>query len=324
MTTHPMAAAALALTAAGMAAADQSHAQAYPTKPVQVLVTSTAGGPLDVFTRLVTKQMEERLKQPFVVDNRGGAGGNLAVTAAKLAPPDGHTLLFSIDTTFTVNPGLFKQIPFDPETDFIPVSVLAKFGQALGVPAGLAVTSVKELVALSMTRDLNFASAGPGSPSHLSFAYLQAVTGIKATHVPYKGNPPALLSLVNGETQAAMVISTSLLPMAKDGKVRMLAFSDNERSQVIPEVPTMIEQGFKDFQLVFSYALLVRTGTPKPIVDTLLAEATRAVMSAEVRDKLKSVDTIPIALPPDQSAQWLRSNRQRWTEVIAKMGIKPE
>jgi tripartite-type tricarboxylate transporter receptor subunit TctC len=315
--------AALAIVASiGMA--DHARAQAYPSKPIHVFVTSTAGGPLDVFTRLVTSKMEERLKQPFVVENKGGAGGNLAVTATLQAPPDGYTILFSIDTTFTVNPSLFKQIPFDPEKDFIPISVLAKFGQALGVPVDLPVKSVKELQALSLQKDLNYGSAGTGSPSHLSFAYLQAVTGIRATHVPYRGNPPALLALMSGDTQASMVISTSLLPLAKEGKVRMLAYSDSTRSEVIPDIPTVAEEGYPGFEVVFSYALLVPAGTPKSVIDILLAEATRAVMSPDVRDKLRAVDTIPIALSPADSVTWLRTNRQKWKDVITKMDIRAE
>lgn len=299
-----------------------AHAQNYPTKPVRVFVTSTAGGPLDVFTRLVTSKMEQQLKQPFVVEDRPGAGGHLAVTAAMQAPADGYTILFSIDTTFTVNPSLFKQIPFDPDKDFIPISVLAKFGQALGVPPSLPVKSVKELQALSLQHDLNYGSAGIGSPSHLSFAYLQAVTGIRATHIPYRGNPPTLLALIGGDTQASMVISTSLLPLAKEGKVKMLAFSDTTRSEVIPEVPTVAEQGYPDFQVVFSYVMLVSNGTPQPVIDVLLSAATSAVMSPDVRDKLKSVDTVPIALSPSNSVTWLRTNRQKWKDVITRMNIR--
>jgi tripartite-type tricarboxylate transporter receptor subunit TctC len=315
---------AFVTTLATVALINSSNAQSYPTKPIRVIVTSTAGGPLDVFTRLVTNKMEERLKQPFVVEDRAGAGGNLAVSAAKQAPPDGYTILFSIDTTFTVNPSLFKQIPFDPENDFIPISVLAKFGQALGVPTGSPAKSINDLKALSLQKDLNYGSAGTGSPSHLSFAYLQAVTGIRATHVPYRGNPPALLALIGGDTQASMVISTSLLPLAEQGKVRMLAYSDSTRSKVIPDIPTVAEQGYKDFQVVFSYVLLVRAGTPKSVIDILLTEATRAVMSPEVRDKLAAVDTVPIALSPSDSVTWLRSNRQKWKGVITKMNIRAD
>jgi tripartite-type tricarboxylate transporter receptor subunit TctC len=258
------------------------------------------------------------------VEDRGGAGGNLAVSAAKQAPPDGYTILFSIDTTFTVNPSLFKQIPFDPEKDFIPISVLAKFGQVLGVPIDSPAKSVNDLKALSLQKDLNYGSAGTGSPSHLSFAYLQAVTGIRATHVPYRGNPPALLALISGDTQASMVISTSLLPLAREGKVRMLAYSDSTRSEVIPEIPTVAEQGYKNFQVVFSYVLLVPTGTPKNVIDILTSEATLAVMSPDVRDKLRAVDTVPIALSPPDSVAWLRTNRQKWTDVVTKMNIRSD
>lgn len=315
---------AVSLTASTLTNVDGANAQSYPTKPIHVFVTSTAGGPLDVFTRLVTNKMEQRLKQPFVVENRGGAGGNLAVTATLRAPPDGYTILFSIDTTFTVNPSLFKQIPFDPEKDFIPISMLAKFGQVLGVPPDLPVKSVKELQALSMKREINYGSAGTGLPSHLSFAYLQAVTGIRATHVPYRGNPPTLLALLNGEVQASMLISTSLLPLAKEGKVRMLAYSDTTRSEAIPDVPTVAEEGYKDFEAVFSYVLLVPTGTPQSVIDILYSEATRAVMSPDIRDKLKSIDTVPVALTASASAAWLRTSRQRWKDVIIRMNIRAE
>jgi tripartite-type tricarboxylate transporter receptor subunit TctC len=313
------------LTALALATmAGSANGQDYPNKPVRAIVTSTAGGPLDLFTRLVTRKMEEELKQPFVVEDRAGAGGNLAVLAAKQAPADGYTILFSIDTTFTVNQSLFRQIPFDPEKDFIPISVLAKFGQALGVPANSPAKSIADLKTLSLQKDINYGSAGIGSPSHLSFAYLQAVTGIRATHVPYRGNPPALLALVAGETQASMVISTSLLPLAKEGKIRMLAYSDNARSQVIPEIPTVAEQGYKGFQLVFSYVLMVPADTPQNVIDVLLPAATKAATSPEVRDKLKAVDTVPIALSPPESSQWLRTTRHRWTDVITKMNIRAD
>lgn len=300
------------------------RAQDYPNRPIRVFVTSTAGGPLDVFTRLVTNKMSEELRQPFVVEDRAGAGGNLAAMAVKEAPADGYTILFAIDTTFTVNPSLFSQMPFDPERDFVPVSVMAKFGQTLGVPVNLPVKSIADLKELSLHKDLNYSSAGVGTPSHLSFAYLQAVTGLHATHVPYRGNPPALLALVGGDVQAAMVISTSLLPLAREGKVRMLAYSDSVRSDVVPEVPTVAEQGYKDFQVVFGYVLAVPAGTPQHVVDVLRASVTHALTSDDVRDKLKSVDTIPIALSSADSVAWLRTNRDKWTGVVHKMDIHGE
>lgn len=311
----------MGLAIAGLMNAHAWAAQAYPTKPVHVLVSSTAGGPLDVFTRLVTKKMEERLKQTFVVENRSGAGGQLAAVALLQQPADGYTILFSIDTSFTVNPSLFKHVPYDLERDFVPISVLAKFGQALAVPKSLPVNSIKELKALSLKRDLSYGSAGVGFPSHLSFAYLQAATGIRATHIPYRGNPAALLALLRGETQASMVISTSILPLVKEGKVKLLAYSDTTRSEVIPDVPTVAEQGYPGFQAVFAYVLLARAGTPQSVVNVLREAARDAVMSRDVREKLRRVDTVPIALSPSDSVAWLRTNRAKWKKVTTQMHI---
>jgi tripartite-type tricarboxylate transporter receptor subunit TctC len=307
-----------------LAVPQMAGAETYPSKPIRVFVSTTAGGPLDIFTRLVTHKMEERLHQPFVIENRSGAGGNIAAAAAAQAQPDGYTILFSIDTTFTVNPSLFKQNPVDLDKDFIPLSLLAKFGQALGVPATLPVNSLADLIELSQKKDIGFGSSGTGSPAHLAFSYLQVVSGIKGTHIPYRGNPPALLALLNGDIQAAMVVSTSLLPLVQEGKVKLLAYSDSTRSEVIPDVPTVAELGYPNFEAVFGYVMLVPAGTPKAITDVLFAEATRAVMEPDVREKLKATDTVPTALSSQDSVVWLHNNRKKWADVVAKMNINAE
>jgi tripartite-type tricarboxylate transporter receptor subunit TctC len=307
-----------------MALSANANAQAFPSKPVRFIATSTSGGPLDIFTRLVASKMEERFKQPMVVESRPGAGGQIAAAAVLSAPADGYTVLSSIDTTFTANPSLFKSMPFDPEKDFVPVSVLAKFGQMLVVPTDLPVRSVKDLVELSKKGNLNYGSAGNGLPSHLSMAYLQAVTGMRANHVPYKGNPPVLMALTTNEVQAAMVISTSVLSQAKAGKMRMLAYSDVTRSEVAPDVPTMIEQGYEGFEVLFSYVMLVKAGTPQAVVDALHAAATEAVTSTDIRNKLRGVDTVPIALSQADSVAWLKRYRAKWDGVIKPMNIKTE
>jgi len=307
-----------------LAVPQPAEAQTYPNKPVRVLVSSTAGGPLDVFTRLVTHKMEERLHQPFVIENRSGAGGNIAASGAAQAQPDGYTVLFSIDTTFTVNPSLFRQNPVDLDKDFVTLSVLAKFGQVLGVPSALPVRSLADLIELSRRQDLGYGSSGTGSPAHLAFSYLQAISGLRATHIPYRGNPPALLALLNGDIQAAMVVTTSLLPLAQEGKVKLLAYSDSTRSEAIPDVPTVAELGYPNFEVVFGYVMLVPAGTPKSITDVLFNEATRAVMEPDVREKLKSTDTVPIALSLQDSLIWLHNNRKKWSDVISKMNISAE
>ena len=315
---------ALCLASWGLALAQPVAGQSYPGKPVRAIVSSTAGGPLDIFTRLVTERMSERLKQPFVIVNSAGAGGNIAASAVAKAPADGLTVLFSLDTTFTVNPSMYSKIPFDPEKDFAPVSVLATFGQMLAVHPSLPVASVRDLATLSRERSLNYASAGSGFPSHLTFAYLQSATGIRATHIPYKGNPPMLLALLSGEVHAAMSISTTIIPQAKAGKLKMLAFSDSKRSLVAPEVPTVAESGYPGFEATFAYVLLAPAGTSESIVSTLHQEAARAVTSADVRERLAKIDVVSVGQPPARSAAWLRAARQKWGPLVQQLNIRAE
>jgi len=312
------------IAGAVLAGSQLADAETYPNRPIRVLVSSTAGGPLDVFTRLVTHKMEERLHQPFIIENRSGAGGNIAALGAAQSQPDGYTLLFSIDTTFTVNPSLFKQNPVDLDKDFVTLSAWAKFGQVLGVPSTLPIGSLADLLELSHQKDLSYGSSGTGSPAHLAFSYLQAISGLRATHIPYRGNPPALLALLSGDVQAAMVVTTSLLPLAREGKVKLLAYSDSSRSEAVPDVPTVAELGYPNFEVVFGYVMLVPADTPKSITEVLFNEATRAVMEPDVRETLKSTDTVPIALSSKDSLVWLHDNRKKWSDVISKMNISAE
>jgi tripartite-type tricarboxylate transporter receptor subunit TctC len=316
--------AALCLAAWASLAVQAASAQVYPSKPVRAIVSSTAGGPLDVFTRLITEKMSERLKQPFVVENRVGAGGNIAAQAVAKSAPDGATVLFAVDTTLTVNPFMFAQVPFDPDRDFIPVSLLATFGQMLTLGPSVPVNTIGDLAALSKRRPLNYASSGNGMPAHLSFAYLQAVAGIQANHIPYKGNPPAVIALMSGEVDAGMFVSTSILPNARSGKLRMLAYSDSKRSLVAPEVATVAELGYPGFEAIFGYVLLVPAGTPNTIVHTLHQEAIRAVMAPDVRERLKGFDVAVVGAAPAESAAWLRAGRAKWGPLIRQLNVKAE
>jgi len=277
-----------------------------------------------VFTRLVTNKMEQELKQPFVVEDRPGAGGHLAVVAALQAPADGYTILFSIDTTFTVNPSLFKQIPFDPDKDFIPISVLAKFGQALGVQPSLPVNSVKELQALSLQRDLNYGSAGIGSPSHLSFAYLQAVTGIRATHIPYRGGGPAVIDLVAGQVQFMFATAASVIPHVKSNRLRALAVTSLKRSPSLPELPTVDEAGVPKFEAVTWHGVVVPAATPRPLVLKINAEINQVLALAEVREKLAVQGIEAQGGTPAEFAAFLKSEIPKWTKVVRDSGAKPE
>lgn len=301
-----------------------AQAQSYPDKPIRVLITSTAGGPLDVFTRIVAERMAGDLKQPVVVEARPGANGNIAAQAVAKATPDGYTLLSIVDPTFTVNPALYKQVPFDPEKDFRVIALLATFGQMVAVNPALPVGNIRELAALSKTRELKYASAGNGAPSHLSFEYLLAAADIRATHIPYKGNPPALIALLNGEVDMVMVISTSVLAHMRAGKMKGLGYSDAKRSLVAPDVPTIQEQGFAGFNATFGYALVAPAATPEPIIQTLYAAATSAVNAPEVTERLRTFDVAPTRLSPAESALWLRAGRERWGALVRQLKVTPD
>jgi tripartite-type tricarboxylate transporter receptor subunit TctC len=296
-------------------------AQDYPSKPVHAIVTMQAG-PLDLFVRLITEKMASRLKQPFVVESRPGAGGNIAASAVAKADPNGLTVLFTNDSTFTVNPSLYAQTQFDPERDFIPVSVLATFSQMLVVNPKLPARSIGELVADSRKRQLNYSSSGNGTPSHLAFAYLQSVTGIQAAHIPYKTNADMSNAIISGDVDATMAIAMSVVPHARAGKVRSVAYSGRKRSFIAPEIPTMAELGYPDFEVEFAFALLVPARTPESIVATLHLEAARAATSPDLADKLKSLDLTPVALPPAESAEWLRTARRKWEDVIRRNKLR--
>ena len=308
--------------AAGLLAASSgvALAQAYPAKPVRVIV-STVPGPLDTFARMVLDKMASAMKQPFVVENRAGAGGNIAAELVAKLPADGYGLLFSIDTTFTVNPSVYKSMPFDPDRDFAAISVPVTYGQMLAVHPSVPAASVSELVALARQKKLNYASGGNGSPSHLSGALFLAATGIDMTHVPYKGTGQSVVDVVAGQVETIFAVTTGVLPHVKAGKLRGLGISSPQRSPLAPDVPTIAESWVPGFQALFAYALMAPVGTPEDIVLALNRELQRALAAPDVAEKNRGFDYAPTGLDPKASAAWLRENRERWAAVVKRAGI---
>ena len=299
------------------------HAQPYPSKPVRVIV-STVPGPLDAFARVICDKVATSLKQPFVVENRAGAGGNIAAEQVMKAPPDGYTLLFSIDTTFTVNPSIYKKLPFDPAKDFAVISVPVTYGQMLAVHPSVPANTVAELVALAKQRPLNYASGGNGTPSHLSSAYFLAASGIDMTHIPYKGTGQSIVDVVGGQVNTIFAVTTGVLPHVKAGKLRGLAVSSATRSTLVPELPTIAESGYPGFDASFAYALLAPTGTPDEIIQTLNREVRKAMAAADVQEKNRFADYADTGLDARDSAAWLKDSRERWAKVIQRAGITAE
>ena len=302
------------LAIAGPAAAQ------YPERPVRVIVT-TVPGPLDAFARVVVKQMSEKLKQPFIIDNRAGAGGNLGADMAAKAAPDGYTLVFALDTTLTVNPSLYDKMPFNVDKDLAIISVPVTYSQMLAVGPNVKVNSLPELVQMAKTQKMSYASGGNGSPSHLTMAAFLSTAGVDMTHIPYKGTGASVVDVMGGQVDSVFAVVSGIWPQAKAGKLKALAVSGSTRSPSAPDVPTVAELGYPGFNASFAYVLAAPAGTPKEVLQVLAREVQAAMNSKEVQDLDHQADYTPTGLNPEQSAAWIRDTRKRWSDVITKAKI---
>jgi tripartite-type tricarboxylate transporter receptor subunit TctC len=314
---------AAALAALCLATASGAHAQGYPARPVRIVVP-TPPGPLDAFARLLGEKLGERLRQPFLVENRPGAGGNIGTEAVARAQPDGHTLLFAIDTTFTVNPHLYPKLGFDPAADFAFVAVPVTFGQMLAVHPSVPASSVAEFVSLARTRKLNYGSGGNGSPTHLTFAYFLAAAGVDVQHVPYKGGQQAVVDTVAGNVDAVFTVTTAVLPQVRGGRLRALAVSSATRSPLAPEVPSVAELGYPGFDASFAYVVAAPRGTPEPVLALLHAELERALALPDVQEKMRAADYAVTTVRQKDAAGWVERARERWGGVIRSAAIRLE
>jgi tripartite-type tricarboxylate transporter receptor subunit TctC len=296
-------------------------AQKYPEKPVRMIVPFPAGGPLDVVARVFSIKLSEHSGNSFLVDNRPGAAGNIGMDMVAKAAPDGYTVLWAIDAMLTVNPILYKKMG-DPLDVLRPVTMLAESVSTLAVHPSMDVRTPADFAALSKTRDLSYGSAGSGSPGHRSMELFKLLSGARLTHVPYKGNAPAVQSLVAGETQAFITPIAGVLQHVRAGKVRALAVTSARRSSVLPDVPTMIELGYPKFKVVAWYSVLVPQKTPQPIVDALDREIVRIIQLPDVRQKLAGVGVEPVWDSGKAVAPRAREERALWAEVIEKSGMK--
>jgi tripartite-type tricarboxylate transporter receptor subunit TctC len=223
-----------------------AQAQTYPSRAVKVVVPFAAGGPLDLVARTLSDKLSARLKQPFVIENRVGAGGNLGTEVVAKAPPDGHTLLMVLATTLTANPALYKKLPFDPDKDLRPISLLTNSSQMMVVHPSVPVNSLAQLVALAKKEPLTYAHAGPGSGGHLTMEYFRTVAGFETVQVPYRGNAPLVIDLVAGQVKAGFVSTAGVIGHVRAGRLKGLAISSAKRSPLAPEVPTAAEAGYPD------------------------------------------------------------------------------
>ena len=295
-------------------------AQGYPGKTVRVVVP-TVPGPLDAFARAVLEKVSDKLKQPFVVENRPGAGGNVGAVAVAKAAPDGHTILFAIDTTFTVNPALYKSMSFDPLRDFVTISVPVTYSQLLAVNPGVKANNVSDLVALAKQRKMSYASGGNGSPSHLAMAAFLSAAGIEMTHIPYKGTGQSVIDVAGGQVDSIFAVVSGVVPQVRGGKLKALGVSGTQRSALIGDVPSIAESGYPGFNATFAYSVMAPAGTSDEVVRTLSREILAALAQPDLVEKNRNWDYVATGLNPTQSAEWLAETRRKWAEVIRRNNI---
>jgi tripartite-type tricarboxylate transporter receptor subunit TctC len=309
---------------AALAFSGVALAQAYPAKPLRVLVPQAPGGGNDTIARLIAQRLSQTLKQQVVVDNRAGAGGLIAAETVAKAPPDGYTLLLGNVATLTIIPNVQKKVPYDPFKDFEPVSLIASAPLLVVVHPSLPVTTVKQLIALAKAKpgQLNYASNGVGSSTHLATELFKVMTGTDMTHVPYKGLSPATTDLLSGQVQVMFSSAVAMLPHVKSGRMRALAMTGASRSKAIPDIPTVAEAGVRDYEAGSWYGILVPAGTDRAIVDVLAREIGAATRSPEIQDRLNSEAVIPIGSTPAQFAAHIKKEYARVAQVVKSSGAK--
>jgi len=297
-------------------------AQDYPTRSVTILVPFAAGGGTDILARAVAQRLEQRLGKPFVIENRVGAGTVLAAGAAAKATPDGYTLMQATSGTLAMNGTIFKSLPYDPAKDLIPVALVAAVPFVLLVNADLPVRSVADLVKLAKEKPLSYGSGGPGAFHHLNTELFSTMTGIKMSHVPYRGSAPALIDLVAGHIQVLFTDLAPAIELVRSNKVRVLGITTAEPAAAAPDIPPLAKAGLPGYDTAAWQMLVAPAGTPKPILTKLNAEVNALVNTAEVKKQFIDLGLIPIGKGNlEELAAYTKSEVTRWSKVIHDAGI---
>jgi tripartite-type tricarboxylate transporter receptor subunit TctC len=314
------------LAAALLAASTLVHAQAYPSKTVRVVVPFAPGGGTDVVARVVGQKLSVLLGQQFVIENKSGAGGSIGTDQVAKAPADGYTLLL-VPTSHVINPSIFAKLPFDTERDFAPISMVATTPILVAVPAAVPASNLKELVVLAHEKPqaiANYGSAGNGTVFHLATELFKRKNGIDPAHIPYKGGGPVVMALVAGEVQLAFETMLSLQQHVRSGRAKALAVASRERSKVMPEVPTAMEQGFPELVATNDYMLFAPAGTPKAALDTLGAALAKALADPDTVVKLSQQGADIVGGTPEQLAAYVHTELGRWADVVKQAQIKSD
>jgi len=311
------------LTTIGLIAATAAWAQSYPSKTIRLISPYPPGGGTDAAGRIIAQALGDQVGQQVIVDTRGGASGMIGTEIASRAPADGYTLVLGNVAPLAILPAASKKLPYDPIKDFSPLSLIATSDYVLPVHPSLPTKSLKELLALAKTRpgELTYASSGALGAPHLAGELLGLLTQVKLLHIPYKGNGPAALAVMTGESTMMFGTGPSVVPHAKTGKLRMLATTGLKRS--MPELPTFAES-IPGYEVTQWYGLLAPAGTPKDIVDRLAREIAKAIANPKVSQLYVNLGTQPLANSPEQFAAFIKAEMAKWSKVIRTANIKAE
>ena len=300
-------------------------AQNFPARPVKVIVGYAPGGAVDTIARTVGQAMAASMGQAFVVENKPGAGTNIAVKLVVDAAPDGYTLMLAANA-LAANPALYQPSPFDPERDLVPVSLIGRVPVVIAANASAPFSTIAQLIAAAKARPghISFASPGNGSTPHMAVEFFKRAAGISLLHIPYRGGSPAITDVIGGQLPLVAVNALEVQPHVKSGRLKVLAVLSPNRTPVFPEAPTIAESGFPGFEASVWYGLVAPAATPRPIVNLLHTEAQKALQTKEVRERMTAVGGEVIPGPIELLGSLIRSERQRYEKLVREANIKPD
>ncbi len=314
-----------ALIVAAVANAGTASAQHYPAGPVRVVVPFPAGGGVDSAGRLLTAKLTENFGKSFVIENRGGANGNIGTEAVGKSPKDGYTLLFT-GAGFVTNPSLYAKVPYDAVRDFEPISLMALGPNVLVVHPSLPVKSVKDLIALAKAKPgaVGFAGSGSGSTPHLAGELFNTLAGVRMVHIPYRGSGPAMIGLLSGETPVMFLPAINAGPHVKSGRLRAIAVTSTSRLASMAELPTVAESGLKGYESSQWYGVLAPAGTPEDVLNLLNSHVVKIVQSADMKQRLIDDGIVPVGNSRQQFAAYVKAELVKWADVVKRSGARIE
>jgi tripartite-type tricarboxylate transporter receptor subunit TctC len=313
---------AAAAAALGMTGA---QAQEYPLKTIRLIVPLTTGAGADIAARIVAQRMSEHWKQPVIVDNRPGAGGQIGTSAVVKAEPDGHTLLVQ-SSSHAANPAIYRNLPYDPQKDLTDVAILGKTPYVMVSAGSGPYRSLKALIEAAKAKpgEIAYSSAGLGTSTHLAAEYLNGLAGVRMIHVPFKGSPEALQDVLGGRSAFYMAPVNVALGLLKDGKLNALGVSTRTRAEILPQVPTLAEQGLRDYEVTLWFGLWAPSGTPAAVVQKLNLSINAIVQEPQVREQFARLGMQPSPMKPDEFARFVRSEIEVYRRIVKQAGIEPQ